>query len=58
MDSFMLLNYRSSFRNVHGNHFPSKSKDNVIFFKMLVDLAGNRVYLVKQMQVGGDMKYS
>lgn len=43
------------FNFVHDSQFPSRSKDKVFDFKVLVNLSGNGVELVKRMQSIGDM---
>jgi hypothetical protein len=45
----------SKFKFVHGNRFLGQSKDKLFVYKVFVDLPGNGLILVKQIQVGGDM---
>ena len=49
MDSIMMLKAHSGFKYVHGTKFPEQSKDIIFIFKMLVDLLGSGVDLVKHM---------
>jgi len=46
------------FKNMHDSGFPRQSKDKVFVFKMIVDLAGSKINLVRCMQHNEDMKNS
>lgn len=56
MDSMMALKDHSVFNYVHGGRFPRQSK--VFVFKTSMDLPRSSMDLVKNMQVGGDIKKS
>lgn len=58
MGNILALKDHPSFKSMHGSCFPRKSKDKVFNFKVLVDLVGSGVDLVRCMHDGGDMKDS
>jgi hypothetical protein len=49
MDSMMALKDHSGFKYVHGSRYLGQSKDKVFVFKILVDLLGSGIDLVKRM---------
>lgn len=57
-DSVMAFKDHYAFKVVYGSTFLGQSKENILFFLILVDLLGSDVEFVKCMQIRGDMETS
>jgi hypothetical protein len=56
IDNIMNMKRHLTIEYIHGNVFPGQGKENVYFFKMLVDGPRSNMDLIKRMQPRRDLK--